>query len=112
MMPFVNNTQQIVLNDTCDISARMLMGDNLVAAPNKVCLSVTIGYTDYIVCPQIEQIRVNFARQAKRINMQKLKSSMWTIITEKQPDRVVQVRISNKVLVLCGCSQIDISPCS
>ena len=44
MMPFVNNTQQIVLNDTCDISARMLTGDNLVAAPNKVCLSVTNLY--------------------------------------------------------------------
>lgn len=44
-------------------------------------------YTACIVCPQIEQIKVNFARQAKRINMQKLKSSMWTIITEKQPDR-------------------------
>lgn len=35
-MPFVNNTQQIVLNDTCDVSTRMLTGDNLVAAPNKV----------------------------------------------------------------------------
>lgn len=67
LMPFVNNTQQIMLNDTCDVSTRML---NLVAAPNK-----------------IEQIKVNFARQAKRINMQKLKSSMWNIITEKQPSR-------------------------
>ena len=35
-MPFVNNTQQLVLNDTCDVSTRMLIGDNLVAAPNKV----------------------------------------------------------------------------
>ena len=43
MMPFVNNTQQIVLNDTCDISARTLTGDNLVAAPNKVhCLLLVL----------------------------------------------------------------------
>lgn len=39
LMPFVNNTQQIVLNDTCDVSTRMLTGDNLVAAPNKVTKS-------------------------------------------------------------------------
>ena len=37
-IPFVNNTQQLVLNDTCDISSRMLIGHNLVAAPNKVKL--------------------------------------------------------------------------
>lgn len=36
MIPFVNNTQQLILNDTCDVSTRMLIGENLVAAPNKV----------------------------------------------------------------------------
>ncbi|XP_065883391.1 condensin complex subunit 2-like isoform X2 [Dysidea avara] len=59
----MNNTEDI----TCDLSCRNLTGVNLVTAPNK-----------------IEQIRVNFARQAKRINMQKLKAGMWTVITDKQ----------------------------
>jgi len=36
LMTFVNNTRHAVLNDTCDVSTRMLIGENLVAAPSKV----------------------------------------------------------------------------
>jgi len=51
-----------------------------------------------IMVPQIQQIRVNFARQAKRINMQKLKSSIWAVITDKRPAVINdQVRVSNQV---------------
>lgn len=45
------------------------------------------------VCVQVEQIKVNFARQAKRINMQKLKSSMWSIITDKRPCRTSEDQV-------------------
>lgn len=46
LMRFVNDTQQMVLNNTGDVSTRMLIGDNLVAAPNKVndgyCVHLTV----------------------------------------------------------------------
>lgn len=50
-----------------------------------------------IIQTQIEQIKVNFARQAKRINMQKLKSSMWNIITEKQPSRTSEDQVKLRI---------------
>ena len=75
-----------------------LTGANLVPMPKKVQISqiynrclhyencVCVSHTTILV--QVAQIQIDYARRAKRLDVKKLKTKMWEVMSEKLTTQV------------------------
>ena len=78
-------------------------GDNLVAAPNMVShLLVSYLQPTWLHSPpfslQVAKIQINYARVAKKMDMRRLKSTMWTMLNTNPP---AQVKFRQQALTIC-----------
>lgn len=62
---------------------------------------------------KVNKIEINYAKMAKKMDMKKLKNSMWTLLTEspEKPKEVNEIHHEHVLILLHSCSQSLLFSC-